>query len=335
VVGTDPPTDLALLKVDAEGLDPIELGDSESLEVGDWVLAIGNPFGLARTVSAGIVSAKGRANMGIVDYEDFIQTDAAVNPGNSGGPLVDLQGRVVGINTAIASNGGGNVGVAFAIPIDMAKEIVDHLRKEGKVVRGQLGILVGELSRELAHSFGFEGEEGILVQDVVEDGAAKLAGMRSGDILVALDGEAVGSVAEFRRNIASKPPGTSVELKLWRDGSEETMTAQLGEAKAAAPPAPVRPETSPRLGLQLEDATSELRKRLGLDARAVVIVEVAPGSPAAMADIRPGDVLEQIGDHEVENATEGAKLLRDADLDKGVRLRVGRDGKGRYLVLKN
>ena len=336
VIGTDPPTDLALIHVDVEGLEPIELGDSTSLEVGDWVLAIGNPFGLSRTVSAGIVSAKGRANMGIVDYEDFIQTDAAVNPGNSGGPLVDLDGRVVGINTAIASSTGANAGVAFAIPIDMAKDIAAALRDGGRVVRGQLGVVVSDLTSELGASFGYEGESGILVQDVVDDGAAAKAGLREGDILTKLDGVAVESVPAFRQQIASKKPGTSVEVEVWRGGETKVLTAKLEEAstpKRAEPEPEVGP---PRIGIRVEDLTPELRKRLGLQDASVgvVIVGVEPGSPAARVGIQPGDVLEQVGNEAIESAEEAAERLGAADLEKGVRVRVIRDGVGRFVILE-
>ena len=332
VVGTDPPTDLALLKVEAEDLHPIELGDSAALEVGDWVLAIGNPFGLPRTVSAGIVSAKGRANVGIVDYEDFIQTDAAVNPGNSGGPLVDLEGRVIGINTAIASRTGGYDGIAFAIPVDMAKTVVEQLRGDGKVVRGHLGIMISELSKELADSFDFEGKHGILVQDVVDGGAADKAGIESGDIITKLDGDAATTVPAFRGAVARKKPGASVQIELWRDGKVRNVTAILGELSGSTVAAK-KDAGPPKLGLRLEDATPELRRRLGVtEGAGAIITAVDPASPAAAAGIRPGDVLEQIGDHEVRNAAEAAELLRKADAR--VRLRVSRNGEGRFVVLE-
>ena len=333
LIGTDPPTDLALLKVEAENLNPLEFGDSDVLEVGDWVLAIGNPFGLPRTVSAGIVSAKGRANVGIVDYEDFIQTDAAVNPGNSGGPLVDLEGRVIGINTAIASRSGGNNGIAFAIPVNMAKSVVEQLRSDGKVVRGHLGIMISELSRELADSFEFDGEQGILVQDVVDGGAADEAGIRSGDIITKLDGALVTSVPAFRGEIARKRPGSSVRLELWNDGKHRTVTAELGELSGAKSNTPEG--ASPKLGLRLEDPTPELRRRLGLDdVRGPVVTAVDPASPAATAGIRVGDVLEQVGNREVDSAAEAEKLMRGAQRNGGVRLRVVRNGQGRFVFIR-
>lgn len=339
VVGIDPPTDLAVLKVEAEGLTPVELGDSDSLEVGDFVLAIGNPFGLPQTVSAGIVSAKGRANMGIVDYESFIQTDAAVNPGNSGGPLIDLNGRVVGVNTAIASRTGGNEGIAFAIPVSMAKGIVDQLRGEGRVVRGHLGVVISELTPELADSFGFEAEQGLIVQDVTRGSAAEEAGLRAGDIMLRLDGEPVTTVAVFRNAVARKRPGQGVELEVWRDGKTRTLTVRLGEApgtteRIAAGGGKAGPPRE--LGLGLHDVTPELQRQLGLsEAKGVVVTSVVPGSIAAAAGLQAGDVIEQVGKTEVKSATQAAKLLREADVGKGVRLRVSRGGTGRFVVLRS
>ena len=333
LVGADPPTDLALLQVDPEGLTAVELGDSDALEVGDWVLAIGNPFGLPQTVSTGIVSAKGRANVGLTDYEDFIQTDAAVNPGNSGGPLVDLRGRVVGINTAIASRSGGNNGIAFAIPMNMAKQIVDQLRNDGKVVRGYLGVLISDLSPEMAETFDFSGE-GILIQDVPEDTAAAKAGVRSGDIIVALDGRPVDAVGAFRSAIASHRPGSTVSLQLWRDGTRVDVDVTLTDAKGATSSSPDA-AASTGTGMTLQDVTPQLQRQLSLrEPDGVVITKVEPGSVADHEGIRPGDVLEAIGAIRVSSAAQASKLLRAADLARGVRLRLRRDGQGRFVVLK-
>ena len=333
VVGTDPPTDLALLQVDADDLEALELGDSDVVEVGDWVLAIGNPFGLPRTVSTGIVSAKGRANVGIVDYEDFIQTDAAVNPGNSGGPLVDLRGRVVGINTAIASRSGGNNGIAFAIPINMAKSVVDQLLGDGKVVRGHLGIMISDLSSEMAKSFGYEGTGGVLVQDVVEGEAADEAGVRHGDIITKLDGAAITSMSTFRSEVAKKRPGTTVRLQLWREGATKTVEAELKEAPS--PRSEFSAGKPPKIGITLQDVTPQLRRQFDLrNGAGVLITAVLPGSPAARAGVRVGDFLEGVGSTKVESAAQALKLLRDADLSKGVRLRISRDGQGRFVLIK-
>lgn len=338
VVGTDPPTDLALLRIDAKGqkLHVAQLGSSDAIEVGDWVLAIGNPFGLPRTVSAGIVSAVGRADVGILDFEDFIQTDAAVNLGNSGGPLVDLDGRVIGINTAIASTSGGNIGIAFAIPVDMAKDVIRQLSENGKVVRGHLGVLISGLDDDLAASFGYPSNDGVLVQDVTEGGAAEKAGLQPGDIIQSVGGRPVTDVAAFRAAVAARPPDSQIELRVWRDGASRTISAKLGEAPgtAAAAAGPAATD-KPRLGIGLADVTPDLRRQLRLDSDAhVVISEVLPGSPAAAAGLRPGDVLESIDGKPVTDAAKAVEALRGTDVDKGVRLRVVRDGIGRFVLLR-
>jgi serine protease Do len=332
LVGSDAPTDLAVLKITAEDLQPVVLGDSDNLEVGDWVLVIGDAYGLPQTVSAGIVSAKGRADLGIIDFEDFIQTDAAVNPGNSGGPLVDLGGRVVGISVAIASRGGGSEGIAFAIPINMAKVVVEQLRREGEVRRGQLGVVISPLSADLAESFGFAEGVGILIEDVVRGSAAERAGLRDGDIITKLDGEPAIEVSRFRNAIASKPPGATVTLEVFRAGRFVQIDAVLGEV----PREPPR-ELSERLelGVVLEDVTPALARQFGLPEPAgVVVMAVAPRSLAESVGLRPGDLLVQIGTERVTSAAQASRLLDDVDLRKGVRLRVQRDGVGRYLYIK-
>jgi len=331
VVGTDPPTDLALLKIDDPRVTPVALGDSDHLEVGDWVLAIGNPFGLPQTVSAGIVSAVGRANVGIVDYEDFIQTDAAVNPGNSGGPLVDLQGRVVGINTAIASRTGGNNGIAFAIPINMAKDVVEQLLARGSVTRGHIGIIISDLDPEMAKTFEYTGSKGILVQDVAPDSPASQAGLRGGDIITSLDGQPVTALARFRAEIAKKAPGTAVKLGVWRDKKAIVVDVKLGSLNRPTPGAP-----PPQVGVQLRDVTPPIAQQLGLErAEGVVITEVEPGSPAAAAGLQPGDLLEQIGKDRVRNAKDAVEKLKSVDLKAGVRLRIRRGDTGQYVLLKD
>lgn len=337
VVGTDPPTDLALLRIDAKGeqLPFAQLGSSATMEVGDWVLAIGNPFGLPRTVSAGIVSAVGRADVGILDFEDFIQTDAAVNLGNSGGPLVDLDGRVIGINTAIASTTGGSIGIAFAIPVDMAKDVIRQLRENGKVVRGHLGVLISGLDEDLAKSFGYPSTKGILVQDVTEDGAAEDAGLRPGDIIQSLDGRPIGDVADFRAAVAAHRPGSKVEMQIWRDGASRSVSAKLGEAPGTTTTAAAAPSGKPRLGIGLADVTPELRRHLDIESDAnVVISEVLPGSPAAATGLRPGDVVESIDGKPAADASKASEALRAADAKKGVRLRIVRDGIGRFVILR-
>jgi serine protease Do len=338
VVGSDAATDLAVIKiaVDHEQLQAAELGDSDALQVGEWVVAAGSPFGLRQTVSAGIVSAIGRGNVGISEYENFIQTDAAINPGNSGGPVVDLSGRVVGISTAIASQSGGNNGVGFAIPIAMAKLVMDQLIRTGKVTRGYIGLYIGDVTQELAASFGFKASGGALVQDVTPGAPGARAGIRPGDIIFERDGHAIANASAFRNGIAGSAPGTETTFKVWRDGKEENVKVKLGELPKAEERAerggPTGTPERARWGLQLTDATPELRQRLELgEARGALIADVKPDSPAAEAGLREADMITHVGSHEVHDASEAQKALLEA---KGaVRLRVVRQGHGIFVVL--
>jgi serine protease Do len=236
VMGTDEKTDLAVVKVEATGLVAAQLGDSDRVEIGEWVLAMGNPFGLEHTVTAGIISAKGRANVGIADYEDFLQTDAAINPGNSGGPLLNLEGKVIGINTAIASRTGGYMGVGFAIPISMAQVIMDQIIKDGKVVRGYIGAMIQDLPPEMSRSFEFEGTEGALVNRVVAGGPAARAGLRDGDIVLEVNGRKVSSSSQLRNTVAAIAPGTRIPLKVFRQGKELTVDVAIGNLAGQEPP---------------------------------------------------------------------------------------------------
>ena len=328
VVGLDPKSDIAVIKVEGDGLTPATMGDSSQLHVGQWVLAVGSPFGLEQTVSAGIVSAVGRGSMGIVDYADFIQTDAAINPGNSGGPLIDLEGRVVGINTAIATQTGGSAGIGFAIPANMAEEIAEQLIENGRVVRGFLGIMIGPLDADLAQSFDYPGDSGVLVQDVMQGGPADRAGLRSGDIVVERDGVAVDDATTFRNEIAGLSPGETTTLKIWRAGELQDITVELEQL-------PEEQAQPGRLGMGLSDLTPGLRQELGTDAtEGAVVVEIAPGSTAHRAGLRPGDLIVGIGEETIASAEEAQRVLNGADLERGVRLRIKRDGVSQYLVLR-
>jgi serine protease Do len=341
LVGTDPKSDLAVVKIDPGKvkLTAAVLGDSDKLEVGEWVIACGSPFGLRQTVSAGIVSAVGRGNVGITEYEDFIQTDAAINPGNSGGPLVDIEGRVVGINTAIASQSGGNNGIGFAIPISMARFVLEQLVKTGKVVRGYVGLLIGDVNADLADSFAYRGSGGALVQEVTNDGPGERAGLQPGDIIVQRDGRPVASAGAFRNGIADTAPGKSVKLLIWRDGKQLEVPVTLGELPVAEQVAakrgsssPVAPKEPARWGLGLGDITPELAQRLQLGAtHGALVQQVQNGSPAERAGLSPGDVIVAIGEQPVKKASEARDILLKSE--GPLRLRVMREGHGFFMVL--
>jgi serine protease Do len=336
VVGTDPETDLAILRVKEKGLPAAEIGDSTALEPGDWVVAVGNPFGLDHTVTVGVVSALGRSGLGLANpsYENFIQTDAAINPGNSGGPLLDLDGRVVGINTAIRSSSGGSDGISFAIPSATLKNVLPELVSDGRVSRGYLGVSLQDLTPELSRSFGVAEAKGALISEVVAGTPAARAGLRSGDIVTALAGAAVTSSRELSTRVAALEPGREVELTLLRDGASARVTVELGER-------PGRDELARRadserpsndFGMRLAPVPESLARSRGLDGGALVR-EVVPGSPADEADLRPGDVIVSVEKYEVDSADEAARRLREAD--DSVRLLVrGQDGGARWVFLE-
>jgi serine protease Do len=301
VKGTDPATDVAILQLDTPVADlpALELGDSEQARLGDAVLAIGNPFGLQGTVTMGIVSAIGRGGIGLADYEDFIQTDAAINPGNSGGALVDLQGRVIGINTAIHSLSGGYEGVGFAIPSNMAREIMNRLLADGRVVRGFLGVGVQDVDPGAARLLGLgDTAHGGLINHVEPGTPSAAAGVQVGDVVVAIDGQAVHDGAHLRRLIALKPVGQSVALSVLRDGQTVELSAKLAELdpRERAPRAAQADGDAPLAGLTVQTLDASLRSRLGLDAssQGLVIAAVEPASAAAEAGLRPGDLVTEI-----------------------------------------
>jgi serine protease Do len=313
IVGTDPKTDVALVRVEARGLPVVRLGDDTKLRVGEWVLAIGSPFGphLEHSVTAGIISAKGRASVGIADYEDFLQTDAAINPGNSGGPLVNLRGEVIGVNTAIASRSGGYQGVGFAIPITMAKDIMDQLVAHGKVTRAWMGVSIQDLSGDLARGLGIESTEGVVVAEIVKDSPAERAGIREGDVILSLDGTAAGSVPHFRNRVSRIAPGKRVKLDILREGDRRSVEVQLDEfpddqvaSRGGKQPDADAPELG--LGLELANVTATLANQYNLDDGdgGIVVTDVQAGSPAAMAGIRPGDVVRGVNRKRVASVRE-------------------------------
>ena len=342
VIGTDPATDIGVLKINATDLVPAKLGDSSKMEVGDWVVAIGSPFGLTQTVTAGIVSAIGRADVGITDYENFIQTDAAINPGNSGGPLVNLHGEVIGINTAIASRTGGNLGVGFAIPSNMARSVMESLIAHGRVERGWLGAAIQNLDKELAASFHYGRTEGVLLGDVLADGPAAKAGLKSGDIVVRFNGKPIKNANQLRSVVAATKPNTNVQVEVFRDGKEQTFTVHVGlldqEALASAHGSSGSSGNvqANKLGVTVQTLTPDLAGQLGYGegTKGMVVTKVEPGSIADSAGIRPKDIIVAVGGVQVGNAAEFHKALDAQDLSQGIRLQVMRDNVRRFVFLK-
>jgi serine protease Do len=342
VVGTDPKSDLAVIRVkgNATNLKPIEFGDSSRLRLGDVVLAIGNPFGVGQTVTMGIVSAKGRADLGIVDYEDFIQTDAAINPGNSGGALVNMEGQLVGVNTAILSRSGGYQGIGFAIPTNMASPIAEALKKNGHVARGWLGVGIQDVDGELAVAMKLPVAHGVLLSDVKADAPAARAGLKRGDVVVKLDGRAINSVGEFRNAVAAAGGGKKANMDFYREGKLQTLAVQLGEmpndpAIAAQSGGPAAQGSLD--GLVLEDLNVENRRAFELPAglqKGVVITRIDPRGSAARAGLRPGDVVLEVNRTPVDGLAKFQELYSKAN--KGnVLLLINRHGSTVYLVVRH
>lgn len=300
LIGTDPKTDLAIVKIDANDLPYLSWGDSSKLEVGEMVVAVGNPFGLSQTVTMGIISAVGRANVGIVDYEDFIQTDAAINPGNSGGALVNLQGELIGINTAIFSRSGGYMGIGFAIPSNMAKSVTQSLQDHGKVVRGWLGVSIQDLKPELAEQFDTPDTKGALVADVVKDSPADDAGFQRGDIIREYDGRVVENSTKLRAFVAETSPETKVKVEILRDGEEKTLTIEIGQLPkdlASLGSVGTVGEQHALSGLTVESVT----KGRDTEERGVKVTRVDPDSRAASAGVQEGDIILEINRNNIED----------------------------------
>ncbi len=334
VIGIDEKTDIALVKIDSPGdLKAAQLGDSDALRIGDWVIAIGNPFGLTETVTAGIVSAKGRV-IGGGPYDDFIQTDASINPGNSGGPLLNLQSQVVGINSAIYSQSGGNIGIGFAIPINMVKDIVQQLREHGTVVRGWLGVSIQDVTPDLAQTFGLEKAEGALVAEVTPDSPAADAGFKAGDLVLEFNGMPVEHAHQLPAMVASTAIGKKVPVTVLRNGSKKTLTVKVGKMPASE--AAAKSEVSPsNWGLTVENITPALQNRFSLEDRnGVIVTAVEPNSSAEEGGMQPGDVITQVNRKSVNDVDDYRTAVTSAGKSSTLLLLVQRQGHSVFIALR-
>ncbi|CAK8717059.1 hypothetical protein GCAAIG_06480 [Candidatus Electronema halotolerans] len=341
VVGTDPQSDVALIKIDADNLPTLPLGDSNQLEVGEWVIAIGSPFELSQSVTVGVVSAKGRNGMGVSEYENFIQTDAAINPGNSGGPLLNIRGEAVGINSAILSRTGGYMGIGLAIPINMAKTVEEQLRSHGKVIRGWLGLIIQDVDENLAQSFGLAKAEGILVSEVTPDAPAEKAGLKQGDVILSLNGSKLTDVNDLRNRVAMTAPGSTVTLDIIRNSQQQQVQVLIAEQPADfSRRAKMKMRLQhgsllDKLGLQLQDLTPELAAQFGYHSgQGVIVTEVEQGSPADNVGIEPGQLIEEVNRVRVHNLSELKDALSKGENSDQVLLRIRTGEFSKYVALK-
>ena len=335
IVGKDEKTDIAVVKIDPDGdkLHPAKIGDSDRLVVGEWVVAIGNPFRLEQTMTAGIVSATGRSNIGLTEYENFIQTDCAINPGNSGGALVNLNGELVGINTAIISRSGGSEGVGLAIPINIAKSVMQSIITKGYVSRGWLGVYIQDINENLKKAFGLDTDKGVLVSSVVEDSPAEKAGIESGDVILKIDGKEIENTLDLRTKIASSSPGTRVTITLLRNGKEKNIDVILGEmeheqvAENAA--------SREKLGLVVKNITPETARSFDIPqgTEGVVITDVEPGSRADEAGLKKGDIIKEVNRHPVTNVKQFAERIKEADKGRVILLLIERDKANLFVAI--
>ena len=336
VVGTDPKTDIAVVKIDATELPSIVIGDSDKAQIGDYVLAVGNPFGVGQTVTMGIVSATGRANLGIEDYEDFIQTDAPINPGNSGGALVNDRGELIGINTAILANGSeGNQGIGFAVPVDVARNVMDQIIKTGHVTRAYLGVMAQEVTPAIAKAFHESEVRGALVGDVTPNSPASRAGLQKGDIILDINGKPVNNSAALRMHISLMQPGAAVTVRVLRDGNERNFNVKLAEMPTETASVE-KPEGNPEANMQgitVEDVNSRTARQLGLPAgtNGVVVTGVDPNSAAADSGLKRGDVIQEVNRQPVRNAADFERAIRSSK-DQALLL-VNRQGNTMYIAV--
>ena len=336
VVGRDPKSDVAVIKIEARDLPAVTMADSDKVEVGDVVLAVGNPFGIGQSVTTGIVSAKDRGNMGL-DYEDFIQTDAAINPGNSGGALVDAEGRLIGINTAILSRSGGNQGIGFAIPANLARDVMDGLIQDGHVTRGYLGVMIQDLNPALARQFKLKDNAGALVGDVTPKSPAEKAGIKGGDIVLEFNAKKVSDSRHLKLEVARVKPGATVPVKVLRDGATRTINVTVQAVPGAETVAKADTkgqDTGTLNGVGVGDLDPQARQQLAAPEtlKGAVITEVRPDSAAAEAGLKPGDIIQEINRKPVKDAHEAVRLTESA-ADKTTLLRIWREGASHYVVV--
>jgi serine protease Do len=340
LIGTDPKTDVAVIKIKGDNLPVLPWGNSDKLQVGEYVLAIGNPFGLSQTVTMGIVSATGRANVGIADYEDFIQTDAAINPGNSGGALVNAKGQLVGMNTAIFSRSGGYMGIGFAVPSNMAHKVMESLIKNGKVTRGWLGVSIQPMDEQLAKHFGLKSAEGVLVNEVMNDTPAAKGGVKEGDVIVAFDGQKTPDPTTLRNIVAETKVGKHVKMKVIRDGRTKTLNIVVAEqpkSLVAQQKPEMENDTGTILkGVEVQDMNEQIAQQLGLPkmTAGVVVTNVTVGSPAERAGLMSGDVILQVNNKRVKNVGDFRKAVESASKKKGLLLLINRHGQKAFLGIE-
>ena len=333
IVGLDPKTDLAVIKINGSNLPVLNLGDSDKLKVGERVLAIGNPFGLNQTVTSGIISATGRADVGIADYEDFIQTDAAINPGNSGGALVNVKGELVGVNTAIFSTSGGYQGVGFAIPSNMVNVVMNSLIKRGKVIRGWLGVTIQQITPAMAKQFGIKNDKGALVSDLTENGPAKKAGIKQGDVITEINGKEINDVRQLRNIVAGITPGKEATVKIIRDKQEKSLKVVITEMPANV--SMILGESEHHLkGVQVQDLNTDIRKALEIPARVkgVIITDIAEGSPAD-GILASNDVIMEINRKKIDNIKDYNAAIKSMKADDTILLLIYRNGASIYITL--
>ncbi|MEO0156708.1 MAG: Do family serine endopeptidase, partial [candidate division WOR-3 bacterium] len=337
IIGSDSRTDVALLKIETKEKFPyLNFGDSDKIKVGDWVMAVGNPFNLEGTVTVGVISAKGRSHIPLSegpDLQNFLQTDAAINPGNSGGPLLNLKGEVIGINTAITSTSGGNIGIGFAIPINLAKNIIEELKTKGKVTRGYLGVYLEELTEDMKNALDLKSLDGVLVNEVIANSPADNAGIKEGDVIIEYDGQKVTDVQSFRIMVASTTPGKSVKLRLIRNGKEMEIKVKIGEMKEEVV-AKSGEEHETKLGLQVVDIDSPDAKMYNISAKkGVVVTSVESNSPAGDAGIQVGDVILGIGNKDIKNIADFKNAVQNLRKGKPVIFQVQRGERKRYVAV--